>query len=362
MSDIGVGIVGYGLAGRIFHKMLIDATPGLRVAAITSRSEDKRRQAAEENPVAVIVADLEALVGHPDVDLVVLATPHDVHCAQTVAVLEAGKPVVVDKIMARTVAEADAMIAAADRSGKLLGVFHNRRWDSDFLTLRAALDSGLLGEPWSIDIAVARPSMPLAPLSGEKRWRATRAAFGGQLVDWGAHLMDQAVLLGGSDPDRVSCDLQYRWPGCETDSEGYVVLHYRTGLRITVTAGVQTWLPKPHWFVNGSGGTLVIDGIDPQETVMRESGTVPAGTARAALPPEALAIRAARPTDGFRPLPGNWVAYYENVRDALLGQAELAVTPHQCRDVPRVYERCFRAAGEPELAGSPAGSEGVNHG
>ena len=118
MDSIGVGIVGYGLAGRIFHKMLIEATPGLRVAAITARSPETLQRAREENPEAAVLAGFEELVAHPAVDLVVLATPHHVHCAQTVAALGAGKPVVVDKIMACSVAEADAMLSAARRAAR----------------------------------------------------------------------------------------------------------------------------------------------------------------------------------------------------------------------------------------------------
>ncbi len=344
MATIGVGIVGYGLAGRIFHKMLIEATPGLTITAIAARSPETLQRAQAENPDAAILPRFEDLVDHPNVDLVVLATPHHVHCEQAVAVLDAGKPVVVDKIMCRSVAEADAMISAADRAGKLLSVFHNRRWDSDFLTVRAALEHGLLGEIYSVDIAVTRPSMPLPPPTGPLRWRATKAAFGGQLVDWGAHLMDQAVLLGGPLPDRVFCDLQYRWPGNETDSEGFVALHYASGLRITVTASVQTWLEKPHWQVNGSDGALVISGIDPQEQVMRAQGVVPAGGPAATIPADAVTVRSQHDTSGFAPVAGNWVAYYENVRDALCGTADLAVTGSGCREVMRVYERCFRDA------------------
>ncbi len=345
METIGVGIVGYGLAGRIFHKMLVDATDGLRVAAIMSRAQDKLDRAAQENPQAAILNDFDALVAHPDVDLVVLATPHHVHCEQTVAILDAGKPVVVDKIMARSVAEADLMIAAADRAGKLFTVFHNRRWDSDYLTVRKALDDGLLGEIYSIDIAVARSNMPLQPLTGARRWRATREAFGGQIVDWGAHLMDQAVQLGGGLPDRVFADLQYRQPGNECDTEGFVVLHYASGLRITVTASIQNWVEKPHWHLTGSDGGLRIDGIDPQEGIMRDQGYVPAGRPEAALPAAHLAIKSKHATDGFAMVPGNWTAFYENVRDALRGEAALAVRPEQCRDALRVYERAFRAAG-----------------
>lgn len=345
MDTIRVGLVGYGFAGQIFHSKLIGKTDGMEITALLSRSEEKLAKARADFPGALVTTDFEQLVKSPDVDLVVLATPHDVHCEQTVAALGLGKPVVTDKIMCRSVQEADQMIAAADRAGLLLSVFHNRRWDSDYLTVLAALEQGLLGEVYSVDISITRPGMPLAPLTGAKRWRAKKDAFGGQLVDWGAHLMDQAVQLGGADPDRVFCDLQHHQEGCEVDTDGFAALHYPSGLRITVTAGVQYWLEKPHWFINGSEGTLIIHGIDPQEAITRADGTVTSGTARACLPPEAIELKSANPCEDFAPLPGRWAAYYENVRDALRGEAELAVTPAQCRDALRVYERCFRAAG-----------------
>ncbi|MBI5831361.1 MAG: Gfo/Idh/MocA family oxidoreductase [Armatimonadetes bacterium] len=356
MSDIGIGIVGYGLAGRVFHRPLIDATPGLRIAGIAARSADKAERAREENPEATIVDSLEALCGLDEVDLVVLATPHDVHCEQTIAALEAGRAVVVDKIMARSVAEADAMIAAAERNRQLLTVFHNRRWDSDWLTVRAALNRGLLGQVWSVDIAVTRPVMPLAPLGADRRWRARREAFGGQLVDWGAHLMDQAVLLAGSQPEQVFCDLQYRQAGNDNDTEAFVALRYADGLRVTVTSSVQTWLAKPHWFVSGSAGTLVIEGIDPQEAMVARTGRVVGGTPEASLSADSVHLTTAEPVADFGPVPGNWPAFYANVREALQGNAELAVRPVDCRDVLRLYEQCFRAAGrENETTGDRPG-------
>ena len=357
MSEIGIGLVGYGLAGRVFHKPLIEATPGLRLRAIMTRSEEKQAQAREENPDALVLDDFDRLCALDEVDLVVLATPHDVHCEQAIAALAAGRGVVVDKIMARSVAEADAMIAAAERHRQLLTVFHNRRWDSDWLTVLSALERGLLGEVWSVDIAVVRPVMPLAPLGAERRWRARREAFGGQLVDWGAHLMDQAVLLAGSQPAEVFCDLQFRQSGNDNDTEAFVALRYRSGLRLTITTSVQTWLTKPHWFISGSEGTLVIEGIDPQESVTARTGRVVGGTDEACLSPEAVHLTSSVPAPDFGPIPGDWRQFYVNVRDSLLGSAEPIVTPAHCRDVLRLYERCFGAVGRdnPTTSDRPAG-------
>lgn len=350
--DLGVGIVGYGVAGQVFHRPLVDATPGLRVAAVMVRNEERAQKAREDNPEAAVVADFNELLRRRDVDVVVLATPHDVHCEQAVAALRAGRSVVVDKIMARSVAEADRMIRAAALNRQVLTVFHNRRWDSDWLTLLDVLKQGLLGEIWSIDVNVARPSMPLRALGEDRRWRAQAEHFGGQLVDWGAHLMDQVVLLAGSQPERVFCDLQYKQEGNENDTEAYVALRYDGGLRVTVTVSVQSWTERPHWRVHGSLGSLRIEGIDPQESITARTGRVAAGTPEAALPEGAIHLFNAEGTSEIPALPGNWLAFYENLRQSVLGHADPVVTPEHCRNVLRLYERLFRAAGKTNVTTS----------
>jgi scyllo-inositol 2-dehydrogenase (NADP+) len=203
-DSIGVGIAGYGLAGRVFHGPLVAHTPGLEVRAAFSRTEERRAEAARRHAGIKTHATYEALLDDPAVQLVVVGTPHDTHEQMVIQAAEVGKHVVVDKIMCLSVAEGERMIAAARRNNVLLSVFHNRRWDSDYLTLKSVIEQGLIGEPYVIESAVTSPGPSPAWLQSNstasdrpRGWRSYAEFGGGPMRDWGAHLFDQAVQLGG---------------------------------------------------------------------------------------------------------------------------------------------------------------------
>ena len=140
---IGVGLIGYGLGGAAFHAPLIPAEPRLRLhAVVTSRAEQVRR----DLPGVGVVATADELLADPAVELVVVATPNVTHHQLAVAALRAGRHVVVDKPFTLSTAEADELIELAAAADRRLSVFHNRRWDADFLTVRRCLETGLLGE------------------------------------------------------------------------------------------------------------------------------------------------------------------------------------------------------------------------
>src|SRR5262249_29742769 len=140
-APVRAGILGYGFAGRDFHAYLLTHEPRIRLVAVASRDPDRRARAGADYGVRTH-ATLEQMLAAGDLDLVIIATPHDVHAEQVLQVLEAGVHGVVDKVMCLTTAEADRMIAARDRAGVMLSVFHNRRWDGDYLTLRKAMAAG----------------------------------------------------------------------------------------------------------------------------------------------------------------------------------------------------------------------------
>ncbi|MDE2221063.1 MAG: Gfo/Idh/MocA family oxidoreductase, partial [Gammaproteobacteria bacterium] len=183
-----VGLVGFGLAGRVFHAPLIRAS-GMQVVGVVSRQRDAVSAAL---PAASVMPDLGALLSQPGLDLVVIATPNDQHEAQALAALAAGKHVVVDKPLALSSAGADLLIRAAAESGVMLSVFHNRRWDSNFRTLKRVLEAGTLGAVQGFEARWNRyrPKLP-------DRWRESAAHGGGLLFDLGTHLIDQALQLFG---------------------------------------------------------------------------------------------------------------------------------------------------------------------
>ena len=156
---VKVGIVGYGFAGRGFHAYLLTHEPRLHLTAVASRDPARREQAVADYSVQTFET-LEQMLSDGDVDLLILATPHHVHADQAVAVMDAGKHCVVDKVMCLTRNEADRMIAARDRNGVFFSVFHNRRWDGDYLTVRQALDADLLGTARFYEIGIWRYGAP----------------------------------------------------------------------------------------------------------------------------------------------------------------------------------------------------------
>lgn len=336
-ESIGVGIVGYGFAGRGFHAPLIRRVPGLAVTAVATRDAGRRAQAEAELAVATF-PDLAAMLAAPDVDVVVLATPHDVHAAQAEAALAAGKHVVIDKPMALTAAECDRLIAARDRAGTLLSVFHNRRWDWDFLTVRKALEGGALGDVYRFETSVLRHKAP-------RGWRGDDATGGGLVFDWGAHLVDQAFQLVPGPLLAVDCQVQRRGWGASAGSYVRLELRFAPDVLYGIEIGNLAAVTKPRWHVLAERGALVKWGLDPQEPALL-AGDID----QASEPPEHHARIVTIGDDG-QPTErtvaserGDWTAYYANVRDALLGTAPLAVTAEDGRRVVAVLEAATESA------------------
>src|SRR5262245_11456639 len=204
-------VVGHGLAGRSFHCPLIRRQPGLRLAGVVARGPAVRAEAEALWGVPGF-GSLDEALSLPAVRLIVIATPHDSHADLAIRALEAGKDCVVDKVMALTTADADRMIAARDAAGpgrRLLSVFHNRRWDWDFLTLKEVLDQGRIGRPLVVESSVCRYAAP-------RTWRGRAAEAGTILHDWGAHLVDQALQLGLGPCRRLtSWMISAPWPGVD---------------------------------------------------------------------------------------------------------------------------------------------------
>jgi len=353
-TSIGVGIAGYGLAGRVFHAVLVQHTPGLELRAVFSRTAQRREQAGREHAGIALRETYEALLDDPRIDLVIVATPHHTHEALVVQALEAGKHVVVDKIMCLSVEEGRRMIDAARRAGRVFSVFQNRRWDSDYLTLRSVLDAGLLGEPYVIESAVTSfgPSPGYRnPTSDRPRgWRTYAEYGGGPMRDWGAHLFDQAVQLAGREPLVVFGDLQYRreW---DVETAGTAWLRYpapagdgREGLRYTIETGAISALPKPRWFVRGSEGAYVQYGRDGQEAALHR-GEVGPRVMEAANAPRVVRYVEGEVRDvAVEQVPGDYTRYYESVGAAIRGEAPPAVDPEDVLHSIRLLLTALRSA------------------
>lgn len=254
-AAIRVGLIGYGYAGRTFHAPLIRAVPGLDLRLIGSRGPAR---VAADLPGVAVIADPYAVATAEAVDLVVIATPNHTHAPLARAALAAGKHVVVDKPFTLDLAEARALRTEAGRRNRLLAVFHNRRWDSDFLTVRAAIADGLIGpvRHWESHFDRFRPQV-------RDRWREGAGPGGGIWYDLGPHLLDQALLLFGL-PERVTANLARLRPGARADDWAHVVLDY-PDLRVVLHASMLVAGGSPRFLAHGEAGSLIKRGADRQE-------------------------------------------------------------------------------------------------
>jgi scyllo-inositol 2-dehydrogenase (NADP+) len=347
---INVVVVGHGLAGRSFHGPLIRRQAGLRLHGIVARDSQVRDEAVTLWGEGVRgFADLDGALADPATELVVIATPHDTHAELAVRTLEAGKHCVVDKVMALSTAEADRMIAARDASGRMLSVFHNRRWDWDFLTLKAVLDRGAIGRPLLFESAVCRSAPP-------RSWRGHAASAGTILHDWGAHLVDQGLQLGLGPCRRVAAWITPApWPGVDSGGHGRIVMEFDHTLFQAETSRVCR-IDRPRWWVVGTAGGFVKYGVDPQEDALRagalEAATEPAGH-RALLRTEADGQVVESDVETVR---GSWDGYYANIVAHLELGEPLAVTAEHGREVVRVLDAASRSSHDHTIVEGPWGS------
>lgn len=346
-SPLRVGLVGYGLAGSVFHAPLVAATEGLALDTVVTSNEERREQARAEHPgVRLAAAPEELWERASELDLIVIASPNKTHVPVATAALEAGLAVVVDKPIAGTAAEARRLAALAEERGLLLSVFQNRRWDNDFLTLRALLADGELGEVQRFESRFER--WRPQPKGG---WRESGAPeeIGGLLYDLGSHVVDQALVLFGPVV-RVYAESDVRRPGAEADDDTFIALTHANGVRSHLYVSATTAQLGPRFRVLGSAAGYVKYGLDPQETALRDGRRPVSGEPWGAEPAESwgrVGSGESPLTGGGRPvptLPGDYPAYYAAIARALRDGTPPPVTAHEAADALDVLEAARRSA------------------
>jgi predicted dehydrogenase len=357
--EIGVGVIGYGLGGSVFHAPFISAVPGLRLAAIMQRTGDA---AARAYPATRIARSLDEILADKSIELAVVSTPNETHFVLAKRVLEAGKHVVIDKPFAATSEEARELGQLAHSKGLLAIPFHNRRWDGDFQTVRKLLQQGAIGRLVTFESHFDR----FRPIPRENTWKEAENPANGMLFDLGPHLVDQVLALFGA-PDAITASVRADRDETAIEDAFDITLHYpgKPGSPASNLAGVEkngkgmlahcrtSYLAcdnAPRFLLHGTKGSFKKHGLDPQEPALVGGAKVPVlGSKEVWLQEKESAwgklTVAPVPADPamlvehhVKTEPGDYRGFYANVRDAILGKAEPAVTPEDGYRVTKLLE------------------------
>ena len=342
-DELRVGLIGYGLAGSVFHAPLIAAAPGMRLAAVVTSHPERAAQARADHPGAAVVDSAERVWERAgELDLAVVASPNRTHVPLAREALQAGLPVVIDKPMAAAVEEARGLVDEARRRGLLLSVFQNRRWDGDFLTLRRLLAEGALGDVHRFESRFERWRPTPKPGWREK---ADPAEAGGTLYDLGSHLIDQALVLFGP-VRRVYAELDRRRPGVAVDDDAFVALTHASGVRSHLWMSAIAGEHAGRMRVLGSRAAFVKHGLDVQEEALR-GGARPPAPAWGEEPPDRWGrLGVGEDWVQVRTERGAWPEFYARIAAAVRDGAPPPVDPADAVAGLEIIEAARRSARE----------------
>ncbi len=330
---IQTGIVGYGLSGKCFHAPFLHVHPGFKIRKIVERTGESSKKLF---PEVNIVRDMNAIVNDPEIELVVIATPNNLHSPMAKSCLQAGKHVVIEKPFSLSTSDADELIALAEKKKRKIFVYQNRRWDGDFLTIQKLISSGALGEVNEFEAHFDR----YRPKLTTRLWRDEEKYGGGVLYDLGSHLIDQALCLFGT-PDKLNATIENQRKTSKVDDYFKIVLYFNK-MKAILTAGMMVKEPGPRFIIHGTIGSFIKYGIDPQEEQLRK-GTLPGSEGWGSDSPEDWGLITLDYADmnvhgSVETEPGNYMAFYNNVYDVITKKTQMAVKPEEARNVIRIIE------------------------
>lgn len=338
-GQFAVAIVGFGGMGN-WHSDTISSIDNIFVKGVYDIDEKRARYAESKGLIAY--NSLEEVLSDKDIDIVTIATPNNCHKEIAIKAMRAGKNVVCEKPVALNSNELSEMIAVSEESKVLFEVHQNRRWDSDFLTIKKIIDSGVLGNIFNIESRVHGSR----GIPGD--WRTKKEFGGGMVLDWGVHILDQMLLLFDEKVKKVYANLTYV-TNTEVDDGFRVILTFESGITALLEVGTSNFTNLPRWYLNGINGTAVIEGFNNEGKIVSLSGydekevtpvITAAGLTKTMAPRDENAIKES-------PLP--WVEsdirdYYKNIMAAIKGEAELIVKPHEVMRVMKLMEAMLRSS------------------
>lgn len=332
-QPIRVGLVGFGISATVFHAPFFVTLPEYELVAVLERTKNESQK---KYPFVRVVRNIETLVADPSIDLIVITTPNETHFPYSKAALQAGKHVVVEKPFTNTTAEAKELVELAAASGKILSVYQNRRYVSDFFTIRDLLDKKLLGEIHEFEGHYDRYRAEARP----NAWREAAKPGSGILYDLGAHLIDQVLYLFGL-PQSITADIRQQRPHAKVDD--YFDLRLNYGFtKVILHAGMLVREPGPRYMIHGTIGSFIKYGEDPQEARLR-AGALPEGEDWGQEPAAIYGllhtevngelVRQQIPSQA-----GDYGLYYKNLYNTIVHQAPLLEKPEHGYNTVRMIE------------------------
>jgi len=344
MKQIGVGIIGYGLSGRYFFAPFLAAHPSFSIKAFVTSQKDQIERCY---PLSVVYGSVDQLLNDSEIDLVVVASPNFTHFEYAKNILLSGKHVIVEKPFTITSDEAEKLIQLSILQNRLLVPFQNRRWDGDFLTVKKLIEEGALGEILEFESHFDR----YRPDKERVDWKNDAHLGVGTLYDLGPHLIDQALCLFGR-PEWIYGDIRKHRPHGENPDNFEIQLHYPT-TKVILKAGVMCREIGPRFVIHGRKGSFVKYGLDVQEQNLKD-GILPgnpllgkdkeenAGILHTEIDGEIVRSR-------FSTLDGDYMSYFDNVYQAISGNAELSVKPEDGKIIIEVIEKAMQSSAEKRL-------------
>ncbi len=324
MRKINVGLIGYGIAGAVFHAPLIMSEPKMCLKEVVTS-----RELSDELSEVKKVSDPIAMVQSPEIDLVVIASPNTTHVPLARKALLAGKDVVIDKPFTITLAQANSLIDLADDLGRLLTVFHNRRWDGNYLTVSSLLEAGKIQDLNYCEIHYDR-FQPVV----KNGWRDEVQPGSGVFFDLGPHLIDQTLGLFGM-PERVIADITTQRESANIDDYFHLQMIY-PDKRVVLHGTCLAFHQGPRFLAHGSNASLLQYGMDGQEDALK-AGERPGGT-NWGMAGNTVEIHSNSGVETIDCLPGAYEEYYRSIADAILEGSQPAVLATEARDVMKVLE------------------------
>lgn len=339
INPVNTALLSYGMSGEVFHAPLLMANPRFNLSAVVQRKTDN---AQKHYPSIKVIRTVDEVIQDPAIELIIVNTPNETHFPFAVQALEAGKHVVVEKPFTVTIKEANELIELSKRKNKILSAFQNRRWDGDFLTLKKVIDEKWVGKIVEFEAHYDR----FRNYIESNTWKEEEGIGKGILYNLGSHMLDQALVLFGM-PDEVDARVGIQRPGGRVDDFYDIRLQYKD-LNVIIKSSYLVREQGPRYILHGTEGSFITSsGIDPQEQALKEK-KIPGSAGWGTHDKESwgklnTTVNGLHVEGKIETIPGNYMAFYQNLYEVIREGGPLDVKPEQARDVIILIEAAYES-------------------